>query len=152
MNICENSSSWERYVVDKSFSSSRTNKIRQVKTVRSCFLCCISGKAPMWPLTFKKNKGLSFMFMSESAFSLRVHPSKTWVLHSPTIEAFQLEKIQDCAHVVILCTYLLVGSPFKLMLRSGRASLRLLNDCENVRGRHEEQWGFWAFLMKNLLL
>lgn len=35
------------------------------------------------------------------------------VLHSPTIIVFQLEKIEDCAHVVVNCASLFGGKPLK---------------------------------------
>ncbi len=35
------------------------------------------------------------------------------VLHSPTIEAFQLEKIRHCAHVVTFVLVFVGGKPFK---------------------------------------
>lgn len=53
----------------------------------------------MWPLTSKRKDGLCVhVSLSGEAFSLSQHPSRTWrnessILHSPTIQAFQLEKI-----------------------------------------------------------
>lgn len=158
MNICENSSSWERYVVDRSFSSSHTNKIRQVKIVWSCFLHCVSGEVPMWPLTLKKKTtGGAYVHvsLSEPASSLSPHPLKTWrnessILHSPTIRTFQLEEIRGCAHVVTVVHSSVGAKPLKINVSFGSSFPS--PPCENVRGGNEEQWGFGAFVFKNLPL
>ena len=137
MNICENSSSWERYVIHMSFSSSHTNKIRQ-----DCLM--FSGFFVFGVLLIFWKKSWLYVKVSWSQmafFFLCSHPSKSWkkrssVLHHPTIQMFQLEKLL-CAHI---CQWEALKE--FVYLATYHTAVNMLE-----AGRCEEQWG----VFKNVL-
>lgn len=104
MTSCENSSSWERYVVDKSFNSSHKN-------VWSCFLRC---EAPMWPLTSKTKDYLCSCFFVRRGLlsqSASFEYLEEWELniaqsHDPSVPVGENLRLCSCGHYCALICWL----------------------------------------------
>lgn len=88
--------------------------------------------------------------LSDLAFSLSPHPSKTWretraqYCTVPRSKRSSWRKYE----IVLITVHLCVGGKPLKMNVAVSLSFSLCN-CENVTGRHEEQQEFWAFVCKN---
>lgn len=102
----------DMHVVDNSSPHTKQNKaVKMWVKMVSCFLRCVSREDPMWPLTYKKKVVFMFMFLGQNQpFPLvqilqKVLRNESSILHSPTVQAFQLGedmRLCSCGHYCAL--------------------------------------------------